>query len=245
MTANFEKMPMNPRLVLASQSPRRRTLLAALGLTFDIDAADVDETPLPGERPDEMVCRLWRAKAQTVAARHPDAIVLAADTVVVLGDRLLGKPADGAEAAVMLRSLRGRPHMVFTAVALARHGNVEARLNASQVTMRDYSEAEIADYIASGDPLDKAGAYAIQHLRFSPVAAWAGCYAGIMGLPLRLTCEMLAEAGLSAPGNAAEVCRGLNGGWCCTMEDPVMLSGSTAQVSLRKIISEASLVGTF
>jgi septum formation protein len=208
-----------PELILASQSPRRRALLAALGLTFTIDAADVDETPLPGERPDAMVCRLCRAKAQTVAGRHPGALVLAADTVVVLGERLLGKPADDAEAAAMLRSLAGQPHTVFTAVALARNGAVESRLNASQVTMRDYSEAEIAAYVASGDPLDKAGAYAIQHPSFSPVAAWAGCYAGIMGLPLRLTCEMLAEAGLTVPGSAAEVCRGLNGGGCCAVAD--------------------------
>jgi septum formation protein len=209
---------MNPELILASQSPRRRALLAALGLTFTIDAADVDETPLPGERPDAMVCRLCRAKAQTVAGRHPDAIVLAADTVVVLGERLLGKPADDAEAAAMLRSLAGRPHTVLTAVALARHGGVESRLNASQVTMRDYSAAEIAAYVATGDPLDKAGAYAIQHPSFSPVAAWIGCYAGIMGLPLRLTCEMLAEAGVAVPGNAAAVCRGLNGGGCCALD---------------------------
>ncbi len=216
---------MCPVLILASQSPRRRALLAALGLTFTIDAADVDETPLPGERPDAMVCRLCRAKAQTVAGRHPGALVLAADTVVVLEDRLLGKPADAAEAAAMLRSLAGRPHTVFTAVALARNGAVEARLNASQVTMRDYSEAEIAAYVASGDPLDKAGAYAIQHPSFSPVAAWAGCYAGIMGLPLRLTCEMLAEAGVSVPGNAAEVCRGLNGGGCCALDDAPPAAG--------------------
>ncbi|MDQ1300368.1 MAG: nucleoside triphosphate pyrophosphatase [Chloroflexota bacterium] len=208
---------MNPELILASQSPRRRALLAALGLIFTIDAADVDETPLPGERPDALVCRLCRAKAQTVAGRHPGAIVLAADTVVTLDERLLGKPADGSEAAAMLRSLRGRPHTVFTAVAVARDGAVESRLNASQVTMRDYSEAEIAAYVASGDPLDKAGAYAIQHASFSPVAAWTGCYAGIMGLPLRLTSEMLAAAGLPAPVGATEVCRGLNGGGCCNL----------------------------
>jgi len=214
-----------PELILASQSPRRRALLAALGLTFTIDAANVDETPLPGERPDAMVCRLCRAKAQTVAARHPGALVLAADTVVVLEDRLLGKPADAAEAAAMLRSLAGRSHTVFTAIALARNGAVAARLNASQVTMRDYSEAEIAAYVASGDPLDKAGAYAIQHPIFSPVAAWTGCYAGIMGLPLRLTCEMLAEAGLMVPGSAAEVCRGLNGGGCCALDDAAPANG--------------------
>jgi len=216
---------MNPELVLASQSPRRRALLAALGLTFTIDAADVDEAPLPGERPDAMVCRLCRAKALAGAGRHPGAIVLAADTVVTLDDRLLGKPADAAEAAAMLRSLAGRPHTVFTAVAVARGGDITARLNASQVTMRAYSEGEIAAYVASGDPLDKAGAYAIQHSSFSPAAAWTGCYAGIMGLPLRLTCEMLAEAGVAVPGRAAEVCRGLNGGRCCAADDAAPADG--------------------
>ncbi len=209
-----------PQLILASQSPRRYALLAALGLTFDIDVADVDETPLPGESPDQLVCRLCRAKAQTVAARHPGAAVLAADTVVALAGRLLGKPADEAEATAMLQSLRGRSHTVFTALALARDGDLQARLTASQVTMRDYSDAEIAAYVASGDPLDKAGAYAIQHPHFSPVAAWEGCYAGIIGLPLRLTCEMLVEAGVPAPGDVAEVCRGLNGGICCAAESP-------------------------
>jgi len=203
-------------LILASQSPRRQALLAALGLTFAVDAADVDETPLPGEAPDALVCRLCRAKAQAVAARQPQAIVLAADTLVVLDGRLLGKPADPAEATLMLSALRGRTHQVYTAVCVARDGELRARLAISDVTMRPYTDAEIAAYVASGDPLDKAGAYAIQHSLFSPVAGWTGCYTSIMGLPLWLVTEMLAQVGITVPGTVAEVCGGLNGGTCCS-----------------------------
>jgi septum formation protein len=206
-----------PDLILASQSPRRRQLLAALGLTFTADAADVDETPLPGEEPDGLACRLCRAKALAVAGRHPGAIVLAADTMVALDGLLLGKPADEFEATAMLRRLRGRTHQVYTAVCVAHNGSLVSRLSISDVTMRPYSDEEIARYVATGDPLDKAGAYAIQHPAFAPVAAWEGCYAGIMGLPLRLAGEMLAEAGLKVPGDVATVCGGLNGGRCCVI----------------------------
>ena len=202
-------------LILASQSPRRRQLLAALGITFTADAADVDETPLPGEQPDALVCRLCRVKAQAVAARHPRAVILAADTLVALDGALLGKPADPAEAVAMLRALRGRTHQVYTAVCVATNGALTSRLSTSDVTMRPYSDAEIAAYVATGDPLDKAGAYAIQHPLFSPVAAWEGCYAGIMGLPLRLVREMLAAAGVPVPGDVTALCGSLSGGRCC------------------------------
>ena len=203
------------RLVLASQSPRRRALLAGLGVLFDADAADVDETPLPGERPDALACRLCQAKAAEVAARHPGAMILAADTMVAVDNILLGKPADEFEAAVMLRLLRGRTHQVYTAVCVTQDGDLIARLSVSDVTMRPYSDAEIAAYVATGDPLDKAGAYAIQHPLFAPVATWTGCYAGIMGLPLRLVGEMLEEMGLIVPTDLALVCGRLNGGKCC------------------------------
>jgi septum formation protein len=190
-------------------------LLAALGVCFTVDAADVDETPLPGERPDALACRLCRTKAVAVAARQPAAVVLAADTMVALDDVLLGKPADAAEAAAMLRLLRGRTHQVYTAVCVAQDGNLDARLSVSDVTMRPYSDAEIATYVATGDPLDKAGAYAIQHPLFAPVAGWAGCYASIMGLPLRLVREMLDGAGVVVRGNVAATCGMLHGGTCC------------------------------
>jgi septum formation protein len=203
------------RLVLASQSPRRRALLAGLGVLFDADAADVDETPLPGERPDALACRLCQVKAAAVAARHPGATILAADTMVALDDMLLGKPADECEAAAMLRLLRGRTHQVYTAVCVAQDGSLVARLSVSDVSMRPYSDAEITAYVATGDPLDKAGAYAIQHPLFAPVAAWTGCYAGIMGLPLRMVAEMLAAAGIAGPADVSQVCENLSGGSCC------------------------------
>jgi septum formation protein len=189
--------------------------LTALGVTFTVDAADVDETPLPGEPPDALACRLCRAKAAAVAVRHPAAPVLAADTMVALDALLLGKPADATEAAAMLRMLRGRTHQVYTAVCVAQGGKLTSRLSVSDVIMRPYSDAEIAAYTATGDPLDKAGAYAIQHPLFAPVAAWAGCYAGIMGLPLHLVRELLWEAGVTAPGEVARVCGSLHGGQCC------------------------------
>ncbi len=203
-----------PEVILASQSPRRRALLAALGLTFTADAADVDETPIPGETPEVLVCRLCRSKAQAVAARHPAALVLAADTIVVLDGEVLGKPADAIEATAMLRRLRGRPHTVLTALALAYDGRLSTRLSISQLIMRNYSDAEIAAYIASGDPLDKAGAYAIQHPQFAPVAAWQGCYPGVMGLPLRSVCDLLAEAGIAVPADPVAVCSALIGEKC-------------------------------
>jgi septum formation protein len=189
--------------------------LTALGVTFTIDAADVDETPLPGEMPDALACRLCRAKAEAVGARHPTAAVLAADTMVALNDTLLGKPVDTFEAAAMLRLLRGRTHQVYTAVCVAQDGTLTSRLSVSDVSMRPYRDAEIAAYVATGDPLDKAGAYAIQHPLFAPVAAWAGCYAGIMGLPLRLVREMLCEAGVMVSGEVATACGTLQGGECC------------------------------
>jgi septum formation protein len=207
------------RLVLASHSPRRRALLAGLGVLFEVDAADVDETPLPDELPDALACRLCQSKAAAVAARHPEAAILAADTMVALDDTLLGKPVDADEAAAMLRLLRGRTHQVYTAVCMAHDGGLVARLSISDVTMRLYSDAEIAAYVATGDPLDKAGAYAIQHALFAPVAAWTGCYASIMGLPLRLVGEMLAKAGLNASIAITTACGRLNGGKCCASND--------------------------
>jgi MAF protein len=201
-------------LVLASQSPRRRLLLDSLGLGFTVDAAEVDETPRPGETPGDLVCRLSREKARAVAGRHPGAIVLAADTVVVLDGKLLGKPVDAREAIAMLRSLRGRVHQVCTAVSVAYNGQLATRLSESDVLMRTYSDAEIAAYIASGDPLDKAGAYAIQHPLFAPVAGWEGCYTAIMGLPLGLAADLLREAGIVVPADVAATCERI-GGRCC------------------------------
>jgi len=210
-----------PELVLASGSPRRRELLAALGLDFTVDVADVDETPQPGELPEALVCRLCRAKAAAVAERHPGKVVLAADTLVALDGALLGKPADALEAVAMLSSLRDRVHIVYTAVCVIHGAEIGTRLSTTGVTMRDFTDAEIERYVETGDPLDKAGAYAIQHPWFSPVAAWTGCYAGIMGLPLRLARDMLHDAGMRVPGDVIEACEKLNEGRCCTRETAV------------------------
>jgi septum formation protein len=209
---------MAEALILASNSPRRRALLRSLGLAFAVDSADVDETPLPGESPDATVCRLCRAKAQGVAARHPGATVLAADTLVALDGALLGKPSDAPEAVAMLRALRGRTHQVYTAICTAGGGELTSRLSVSQVTMRAYSDEEIAAYVDTGDPLDKAGAYAIQHALFSPVARWEGCYPSIMGLPLRLAAELLAESGIAVQADVAAICERLSGGRRCARE---------------------------
>lgn len=156
-----------------------------------------------------------------MAARHPRAAVLAADTVVTLDGALLGKPADANEAIAMLRVLAGRTHQVYTAVSVVAHGSFMSRLSLSDVTMRPYSDPEITAYVATGDPLDKAGAYAIQHPLFSPVAEWKGCYAAIMGLPLSLVKAMLIETGLQVPGDVVTVCGELSQGTCCAAQTPV------------------------
>ena len=203
-------------LVLASASPRRRHLLGAFGIPFDVDAADLDETPLPDEPADVLALRLARAKALAVAERQPGATVLAADSVVALGERLLGKPADADEARTMLRALRARPHRVVTGLALAVRGDTVPDADARRpdaapgtcsaltwhaatetlVEMRDYSDEEIERYVATGRPLDKAGAYAIQDPEFAPVARIVGCYPNVVGLPLCETRRALAAAGL-------------------------------------------------
>lgn len=194
------------QLTLASTSPRRRELLALLGLPFTLVAPDVDERPLLGETPVTLALRLARAKAETVARDEPTGVVIAADTVVALGNEVLGKPVDAADAARMLRALRGAAHDVFTGVAVARGSQVWEEVVASQVAMRPYTDAEIAAYVASGDPLDKAGAYAIQHPEFQPVAELHGCYANVVGLPLCAVRRLLIQAGVAAPPSPIDAC---------------------------------------
>jgi septum formation protein len=220
---------MKQPLILASGSPRRQALLAALGVEFTVDTADVDETPAPGEAPEELVCRLCRAKAQAVAARRPDAAILAADTVVALEGVILGKPAGAAEALEMLRALRGRTHQVYTAVCVAAGGKLSTRLSVSHVTLRAYDEEELGAYVDSGDPLDKAGAYAIQHASFAPVARWEGCYPSIMGLPLKLAAELLVEAGIACRTDAAAACAPISGAGCCAR-------GSMGELPIRRTL---------
>src|SRR5690606_17953586 len=156
-----------PELILASASPRRRELLAALGVAFEVEAADVDETttePDPGRAAEELAIR----KARAVASRHPDAIVIAGDTIVAADGAMLGKPSCVEEAHAMLESLRGRTHQVASGVGVALGGDVRSARAVTQVTMRAYSPLEVARFIESGEPFDKAGGYAIQDEAFAP-----------------------------------------------------------------------------
>ncbi len=192
-------------LILASASPRRRELLARFGLPFEVVEPQVDERGLEG-RPERLARRLAVAKAHAVATTRSQATVLAADTVVAYRGDILGKPQDAAQAEAMLRRLRGRSHRVVTAVAVLPPAQTGARRGGrsrplidhavTRVTMRRYSDAEIAASIASGDPFDKAGAYAIQDERLSPVEAYDGCYCNVVGLPLWKALRLLSRAGL-------------------------------------------------
>ena len=185
-----------PELVLASASPRRIELLALIGITPDrIDPADIDETPLKDETPSRLAVRLARTKAQAVAARAPDAVVLAADTVVAVGRRLLEKPADAAEAEKFLRLLSGRNHRVFTGVAVATGETVRHRVVDTRVAIKRLSDAEIADYVAGGDWKGKAGGYGIQGPAAAFVLRIIGSHPAVMGLPLPETVNLLAGAG--------------------------------------------------
>ena len=183
-------------IVLASASPRRTQLLSLLGIGHMVDAAhDVDETPLPGEDPVALAGRLARAKALAVAPRHPHTPVLAADTVVVLDAEILGKPADAAEAEAMLGRLAGRTHDVVTAVALGADGRVDVRADRTHVHFRPMSPALIRDYVATGEPLDKAGSYGLQGFGAVLVDRIEGDCFGVIGLPLRLVVDLLEAAG--------------------------------------------------
>jgi nucleoside triphosphate pyrophosphatase len=174
-----------PQLILASNSPRRRQLLFLAGWQFSTSAANVDESEFSNESPSDYVLRLAETKARAIQV-DPDQIILAADTTVVDGIDILGKPIDNAEAIAMLTRLRGHTHQVYTGIALLRpsDGLLLKDLCVTDVPMRDYSDEEIRAYVATGDPLDKAGAYAIQHPEFHPVGNLDGCYASVMGLPM-------------------------------------------------------------
>lgn len=178
-------------IVLASASPRRAELLRAAGFTFVVEPMDVDESVLPGEAPEAHVRRLARQKAAAGAARHPGSAVIGADTVVVVEGRILGKPRDDAEARAMLEALGGRTHEVFTGVAVARGGVLRDAVDVSAVTMARLSAAEIAAYVESGEPRDKAGAYAIQGRAARFVERLEGSYSGVVGLPVAVVHRLL------------------------------------------------------
>jgi len=185
-----------PRLVLASGSPRRRELLARAGFAFDVDAADIPELRAPGEAPEAFARRLAREKAQAVAARAHGAAVLGADTIVVLADDVLGKPTDAAHAVELLARLVGREHVVITAVAVASGGAVRVISVASRVRMRAASRDELRAYVATGEPLDKAGAYGLQGEGRRFVESVIGSETNVIGLPLEETIALLRELGI-------------------------------------------------
>ncbi len=176
-------------MILASASPRRRELLAALGIPFDVRPSDVDETPLPGETPLETQHRITLLKARAANSDHDT--VIAADTTVLLDGEMLNKPADADDARRMLRRLRGRAHEVQSCVVVKRGTQETMQIVSSLVMMRDYTDDEIEAYIATGDPFDKAGAYAVQHPGFHPVAEIRGCPLNVIGLPLCALCRQL------------------------------------------------------
>lgn len=197
-------------LVLASNSPRRRQLLTSVGWDFVVIPADVKEDPGAGEQPFEYVTRLAREKALAVASQVvPGSFVVAADTTVVDEGEIMGKPVDEAQAVEMLQQLRGRVHQVFTAVALlrAKDNTLLSDYCRTAVRMRAFSEAEIATYVATGDPLDKAGGYAIQNSSFNPVKDIRGCYANVVGLPLCLLAGMLRKFGEPVPEDLPDCCQ--------------------------------------
>jgi septum formation protein len=190
-------------LVLASASPRRRELLILAGIPFDADPADVDERPLAGESARALVERLARLKASATARRHPDRPVLGADTVVVVDGDVLGKPVDLEDARRMLRRLSGRQHEVLTGLALVWRGEVHTHLERTAVWIRDLPEEELAWYVASGEPVDKAGAYAIQGLASRFVTRVDGSYPNVVGLPVAAVVALLGRAGLRVDSAAA------------------------------------------
>ncbi len=182
-------------LVLASRSPRRAELLTAAGFEFSVEPADVDERARPGESPDVYVCRVARDKARLVGRRRPSDIVIAADTVVVVDGTVLGKPADDADAAAMLRRLSGRAHEVLTGVGIEATGYSQVELDRTIVFFDALSDEDIKWYVESGEPRDKAGAYGIQGLASRFVPRIDGSYTNVVGLPVALVARLLRQLG--------------------------------------------------
>jgi septum formation protein len=181
-------------LVLASASPRRQELLRNAGIQFEVHPANIPENPHPGESAKDLAQRLAREKALTVAQHRPHDFVLGADTIVVIDGQILGKPSAAADAARMLRLLSGRNHHVITGVCLVVDGHPQVASKSTLVTMSKITDQEIADYVASGEPMDKAGAYAIQGFASRWIPKIEGDYSNVVGLPVALVFGMLKSA---------------------------------------------------
>jgi septum formation protein len=204
------------RLILASVSPRRWELLRQCGIDCEVRSADIEESLREGEKPDAAALRLAREKAREISRplKGSDAWILAADTVVADGSAILGKPRDAAQAREYLQRLCGREHRVITGVCLLHPPTEEAftAVEFTTVRMRNYSPAELEEYLASGDGLDKTGAYAIQHPVFHPVESLDGCYTNVVGLPMCRVYDLLERAGSKPTRPLPEGCRA--GGAC-------------------------------
>jgi septum formation protein len=187
---------MTPEVILASQSPRRRELLSLVGIAHAVQPADIDETQWPGEDPRAHCERLAREKVAAVAKREPKALVIGSDTIVILDGEVLGKPNDEAEARATLARLSGRSHTVMTAVAVRWRGEERSAVEEVGVTFHALSAEQISEYVATREPMDKAGAYGIQGYGATIVARVDGDYFAVMGLPLQRLVRLLAELGV-------------------------------------------------
>lgn len=190
-------MSSTPRIILASQSPRRADLLRMLGLTFETMPADIDETYRAGEQPAPHAERLAREKTRTIAARVPDAVIIGSDTVVVVDGEVLGKPGDHDEAVRMLMRLQGREHEVATGIAVCVQGTLRSAVERVRVRFRPFNVALAGAYAATGEPMDKAGAYGIQGFGATLVEKIEGDFFAVMGLPICRMIELWESAGLT------------------------------------------------
>jgi MAF protein len=202
------KKPKSPILILASGSPRRKELVQLFDWNVEIAPADIDETVGTNENAVDYVTRMATEKAIAAAQKaSPNAIILAADTTVANGDIILGKPQTEAEAITMLTNLRNKTHRVYTAMSIAHKDKIKTICVGSDVPMRNYTDQEMQSYIASGDPFDKAGGYAIQHEGFHPVEEFDDCFANVMGLPICDLAVLSKQFGLEFPADLPQRCQ--------------------------------------
>ena len=182
-------------IILASKSPRRKQLLSMMGLEFTVQTADIDETMDPSQTPAHEVAAVSARKAEKIAALHLQDVIVSADTIVVIDGKILGKPKDEQDAARMLRLLSGRTHTVYTGLTVHADGKANTQVVSTGVTFRDLSDAEIAAYIETKEPMDKAGSYAVQGFFARYIEGLKGSYANVMGLPVHLVYQKLKELG--------------------------------------------------